>query len=87
VEKQERLGRNFKQFIPNAYYKNTSVSPGWYNFLKQREVVAQTTLFVTTKPIKDGDELFCNYRFNPNLEELPDWYHHVDIDEDRERWE
>lgn len=33
-----------------------------------------------------NEELFLNYRLNPNLPSLPDWYVPVDADEDARRW-
>uniref|UniRef100_A0A1D1ZP11 SET domain-containing protein n=1 Tax=Auxenochlorella protothecoides TaxID=3075 RepID=A0A1D1ZP11_AUXPR len=32
------------------------------------------------------EELFLNYRLNPNLPNLPEWYTAVDADEDARRW-
>jgi hypothetical protein len=48
-------------------------------------VMAQGVAFVSTADIDDGDELFLNYRYNPD-NTLPDWYTPVDIDSDREMW-
>lgn len=40
---------------------------------------------VAVREVKD-EELLLNYRLNPNLPSLPDWYSPVDADEDRRRW-
>ncbi|KAA8490740.1 SET domain-containing protein 9 [Porphyridium purpureum] len=41
---------------------------------------------VTTRNVEDGEELFLNYRFNPNFDGLPSWYIDPDPDESARRW-
>jgi len=41
-------------------------------------------LFLATRELEE-EELFLNYRLNPALEP-PQWYHPVNLDEDRRRW-
>lgn len=41
---------------------------------------------VALRPLED-EELFINYRLNPNcLQGLPEWYHPIDEEEDSRRW-
>jgi hypothetical protein len=39
---------------------------------------------VATRDIED-EELLLNYRLSPGLER-PEWYHAVDVSEERRRW-
>jgi hypothetical protein len=41
--------------------------------------------FISTAEIEDGEELFLNYRYNPD-NALPDWYTSVDAEADRKMW-
>lgn len=40
---------------------------------------------VAARELRD-EELFLNYRLNPNLPNLPDWYTAVDAEENARRW-
>lgn len=47
-------------------------------------LAVQGLAFISTAEI-ENEELFLNYRYNPN-NQLPDWYTPVDIESDREMW-
>eukprot|EP00127_Corallochytrium_limacisporum_P003545 Clim_evm28s150 gene=Clim_evmTU28s150 len=49
------------------------------------ETLFPTVAIITTRWVKEGEELYLNYRYNPDLER-PSWYHPVDEEEDRRRW-
>lgn len=70
---------DLKCFIPNSYWRPPHI------LSYDKPVHVQSLVMVATRPISNGEELFVNYRFNPTMD-LPDWYHHVDLDEDRRRW-
>jgi hypothetical protein len=40
---------------------------------------------IAKRDLKD-EELFVNYRLNPNLGTLPPWYRTIDAEEDMRRW-
>lgn len=42
-------------------------------------------VLVSLKPLEDGDELFLNYRFNPN-HPVPSWYTDPFPEESKRRW-
>jgi len=87
MERLDRTSANLRTYIPNDHYKNTAVTPSWWWRLTDRSIFVQSLLFVTTRPIRSGEELLVNYRFNPQLSESwPSWYHPVDVDEDERRW-
>ena len=44
-------------------------------------------ILLSVKPIRDGEEIFMDYRLNPKLNNAPDWYTHVDLEESARRWE
>jgi hypothetical protein len=64
--------------------------PGKYRFhgptLKgvDPNIIAYGHVFVTKKHIKD-EEVFLNYRFNPQ-QKHPDWYHEHESEEVQRRW-
>ena len=73
--------------VPNRYAEchnpslvETTLRPHW--------PAMKTLLFITTKPIAKGEELFVNYRFNPQAKRKhPKWYHAIDPEEDAMRWD
>mmetsp|Transcript_20563 Transcript_20563/g.24928 ORF Transcript_20563/g.24928 Transcript_20563/m.24928 type:complete len:195 (-) Transcript_20563:923-1507(-) len=66
-------------YIPNKYWEKPHLLS--YDL----EVEVQSLVLVATRDISNNEELFVNYRFNPEME-LPKWYHPVDSNEDRRRW-
>jgi hypothetical protein len=50
-----------------------------------RRAVRNSLAIVATRPIAD-EEVFINYRFNPESPALPDWYEDCDSEESRRRW-
>ena len=56
------------------------------NFLPRKNDTAPCVVLVALRDI-ENEELFLNYRLNPNAPGgLPDWYSSVDIEEDQRRW-
>ncbi|GBG24846.1 Hypothetical Protein FCC1311_010642 [Hondaea fermentalgiana] len=83
----ERTGRDFRDYIPNAYFEDAAVAPSWWMILAgDNDVLMRSLAYVTTRPIEENEELFVNYRFDPNHQALPDWYTPVDLEEDTNRW-
>ena len=55
-------------------------------FLPRETDPAPCVALVATRPLHD-EELFLNYRLNPNAAGgLPDWYSSIDEEEDARRW-
>lgn len=89
VDRLERGGHEFRNYIPNMYFKDPAVSPNWWWYLAaDNDVLIRSLAYVSTRPIEDNEELFVNYRFDPNhgAVNLPEWYHPVDSEEDQMRW-
>ena len=56
------------------------------NFLPRKNDPAPCVALIALRDLKD-EELFLNYRLNPNAPGgLPEWYAAVDIEEDARRW-
>jgi hypothetical protein len=72
------LPEDLRYLIPNSYGQKPSF------MLYDRDIEMMGIVLVALEDIQE-EELFLNYRLNPNLE-LPDWYHSVDPDEDERRW-
>ena len=70
------------EFIPNTYWRKPSVL---HSFMEE-DVEVRSLVMVAVRDIADGEEIFVNYRFNPELQNLPSWYAPVDLDEDYQRW-
>jgi hypothetical protein len=51
-----------------------------------RSAMMRTVILMATAPISPGEEIFMDYRLNPELE-APDWYHQVDEKLSKKRWE
>jgi hypothetical protein len=73
-----RLHAELRPFIPNAY----DTPPGVLSPDSAKDSFAQGAVIVALNDLEDGDELFCDYRLNPNLKNLPRWY--VPVDETRD---
>ena len=71
-----------RPFIPNAY----DTPPGVLSPDTAKESFAQGAVIVALNDLEDGDELFCDYRLNPNLKNLPSWYIPVDESRDAILW-
>ncbi|TMW60595.1 hypothetical protein Poli38472_000637 [Pythium oligandrum] len=71
---------DYQQFIPNSFVE----MPSRISMFGKRALV-HGLAFITTADIEDGEELFLNYRYNPD-NELPEWYTSVDADSDRAMW-
>lgn len=68
----------YKAFIPNTY--GVPESP----YLSLPEVYMRSLLLITKRRIED-EELFLNYRYNPN-NPYPSWYTPVPDTEAKRRW-
>ncbi|GLD91639.1 hypothetical protein PINS_up000172 [Pythium insidiosum] len=70
----------YQRMIPNSFVE----MPSRLAMFGKRALV-HGLVFITTAEINDGEELFLNYRYNPN-NPFPDWYTPVDLESDREMW-
>lgn len=68
-------------FIPNIYNRPLPRVLSTVGL----DVLQQSIVLVATAPVRDGSELFLNYRYNPRVK-APAWYVPVDADEDARRW-
>jgi len=77
-----------KDYIPNEIMKEDTVTPGWWWNLVDKHILAPSIALVAIRDIENQEEIFVNYRFNPNVADklLPDWYFHVNIEENKKRW-
>ncbi|KAK3748730.1 hypothetical protein QZH41_015677 [Actinostola sp. cb2023] len=69
--------KELSYLIPNRYYKE----PG---LLFKTQAIMRSLVYVTVNHVCN-EELFVNYRLNPNSK-LPEWYTPVDKQEDSRRW-
>ena len=77
--------------VPNApcdpgdqgNWVSRAVNPA--HFVARAGWPVRSLLLVAARPLSDGEELFLNYRLNPDRPR-PAWYAPVDEDEDRRRW-
>lgn len=72
---------NLRPFIPNFHCK-----PPTLLGTPDRSAFMQSVVFVATRRIEHEEEILINYRFNPKFE-LPKWYHPIDEEQDRRRWD
>ncbi|KAL4152171.1 hypothetical protein PRNP1_009106 [Phytophthora ramorum] len=72
--------KEFDELIPNSFVKE----PSRLSMFGKRAIV-HGLAFVATADIVDEEELFLNYRYNPDRS-LPKWYAPVDVDSDRAMW-
>lgn len=96
-----RLPHGARELVPNASFEGETSTlerienrayqqrvPGSAHFLsKARHVhrIKRTLALVATRDIND-EEIFMNYRFNPNSRGLPEWYHDCDPETSSRRW-
>lgn len=80
---EPRLNSRVADFIPNSYWKKPSL---FHDILVEDDVQVRSLVMIALRDILDGEELFVNYRYNPELSELPEWYTPVNTDEDKSRW-
>lgn len=90
MERMDAQGAAFRSYVPNRFHESPELMADWQwkMYLVERDVEVPTVAFVATRDIADGEELFLNYRYNPDVEigSVPEWYHHVNVEEDRMRW-
>ncbi|KAG6974890.1 hypothetical protein JG687_00000122 [Phytophthora cactorum] len=72
--------KEFDELIPNSFVQE----PSRLSMLGKRAIV-HGLAFIATADIADEEELFLNYRYNPDRS-LPEWYTPVDVDSDRAMW-
>ncbi|OWZ24835.1 hypothetical protein PHMEG_00016 [Phytophthora megakarya] len=70
----------FDELIPNSFVQE----PSRLSMFGKRAIVHGLG-FIATADIANDDELFLNYRYNPDRP-LPEWYTPVDVDSDRAMW-
>lgn len=70
----------YEKLIPNRFVKE----PSRLSMFGKRALV-HGLAFIATANIEDGEELFLNYRYNPDRP-LPKWYTPIDVDSDRAMW-
>ncbi|KAK5584840.1 hypothetical protein RB653_006457 [Dictyostelium firmibasis] len=76
---------NFRSNFPNHlsfYIPNKTATE--HSIFKDSSVLRRSLLLVAFKPIKN-QEIFLNYRFNPDLP-YPNWYKQPDLEEAKRRW-
>ncbi|KAN0008866.1 hypothetical protein ACTFIU_009532 [Dictyostelium citrinum] len=76
---------NFRTNFPNHlshYIPNKTVTE--HSIFNDTSVLRRSLLLIAFKPIKD-QEVFLNYRFNPDLP-YPNWYKQPDLEEAKRRW-
>jgi hypothetical protein len=59
-----------QKFIPNSYGLKTPTLFGTID----RSAMMRTVVLLAARPLKNGDELFMDYRLNPSAGSLPSWY-------------
>ncbi|GMI48525.1 hypothetical protein TrCOL_g5177 [Triparma columacea] len=69
------------RFVPNTH----AVAPSLLGTV-DRSSMMQGMVAMTTRDVFDGEEIFINYRFNPNAIGIPEWYKPVKDGEDEMRW-
>jgi hypothetical protein len=76
---------DLSQLLRSKYYKEPMLSK---IFDPLGKIKMHTYLLVAACDIDPGQEIFVNYRYNPNLSAklIPDWYHPIDVDENERRW-
>ncbi len=82
LTEEASVPEHLHDLIPHDYYSD----PGLVTHLP--DVLMPSMAILALDDLEDGEELFLNYRFNPDLpvESVPAWYHHVDEDEDWRIW-
>lgn len=66
-----------------SYIPHIQLQKSWTDF--QWNCLMPSVVILTTGHIKDNEELFLNYRFNPK-NPYPDWYVQPDEEEAKRRW-
>ncbi|KAE8910377.1 hypothetical protein PF005_g9171 [Phytophthora fragariae] len=72
--------KEFDELIPNNFVQE----PSRLSMIGKRTIV-HGLAFISTADIADDEELFLNYRYNPDRP-LPEWYTPVDVESDRAMW-
>ena len=73
--------KELRPYIPNAY----ATTPGMLAPQSSKENFAQGAVIVALRDLKDGEELFCDYRLNPKIV-LPEWYCSVNEETNEKFW-
>jgi hypothetical protein len=72
-----------QKFIPNSYGVKTPTLFGTID----RSAMMRTVVLLAARPLKNGDELFMDYRLNPSAGSLPEWYHPYGKEEEKDSQE
>jgi len=72
--------KELRHHVPNVYAKPPTLlgTPDRFAFM-------HTVVLLATKPLVHGDELFLDYRLNPDSPDLPTWYVSYDAEAARKR--
>eukprot|EP01135_Chromosphaera_perkinsii_P000068 Nk52_evm19s24 gene=Nk52_evmTU19s24 len=74
------IPQELRKFVTNSFYEEPSV---FYPY----EHLCKTMVCVVTRPVRVGEELFVDYRYNPRVDKaMPDWYCPVDEEQNKRRW-
>lgn len=65
-------------YLPNKHFKAPYILLEDFGMIK-------TVVYIAERDLHD-EEVFVDYRFNPNDRNLPAWYAHVDLERDRRTW-
>lgn len=76
--------RNTFERIENRAYRERV--PSASRFVQEGFHVRKTIALVAMEDLVEGDEVFMDYRFNPEIQQVPQWYHPCDTDENSRRW-
>jgi len=77
----EEFPKHLQKYIPNLYARKPTLLG-----TPDRSACMRSVVLVASKTIRPGEELFMDYRLNPDVDE-PSWYVQVDEDLSRKRWE
>lgn len=80
----EEIGGGVLERVENAIHRERVA--GVDLFAGERRV-RRTLVLVALRDLTEEEEVFMDYRFNPQLVNLPEWYHACDEEENARRWE
>lgn len=78
-------GSMLERIENQAYRQRVPGSARFVSKTKDMRRVRRTLALVAMRDITD-EEVFMNYRFNPDTPGVPDWYHDCDPEGSRRRW-
>jgi len=78
TEMEEEL----RELIPNQYAK----PPSFLGKLETLGIMMKGVAMISSRPIKNEDEILMDYKLNPDSKNLPSWYEPFDVEDSRDRW-